>query len=200
MERCSAYWQFVRALWTTNLKTALAQRGQFAFQALFMLINNLTFFVFWWALFRNVETIRGWVIGDVQLLYGLSTASYGVMVVFAGGVRQISRWIDQGELDPLLVQPKATWLYAVGSSCQPSGLGDIASGVFFFAVSGRVDLSNSWLAVCGVLCGACVFLGGGLALYSLAFWLSRTETLSRQLLDFLIMFTLYPDSLFSGPL
>jgi len=200
MDRVSAYWQFLRALGGTNLKTALAQRGHFAFQALFMLINNLTFFVFWWALFRNVETIRGWVIGDVQLLYGLSAASYGVMVVLAGGVRQISRWIDHGELDPLLVQPKATWLYAVASRSQPSGIGDIVSGVFFLAMSGRVYVGNSWLAVFSVLCGACVFLGGALAFYSLAFWLSRTETLSRQLTDFLILFTFYPDSLFSGPL
>lgn len=200
MNGISAYWQFARALLATNLKAALAQRGNFAFQALFMFINNLTFFVFWWVLFQNVETIRGWVIADVMLLYGLSAAAYGVMVVFAGGVRQISRWIDEGELDPLLVQPKATWLYAVGSRSQPSGVGDVVSAVFFLAASGRVHLGNLWLAVCCVLCGACVFLGSALAFYSLAFWVSRTETLSRQLVDFLVMFTFYPDSLFSGAL
>jgi ABC-2 type transport system permease protein len=200
MNRISANCYFVRALLATNLKTVVAQRGQFALQASFMLINNLSFFVFWWVLFDKVDAIRGWVIADVQLLYGFSAAAYGVMIVFAGGVRHISRWVDEGELDPLLVQPKATWLYAVGSRSQPSGVGDILSGVVFLAISGQVDVRNAALAVLCVACGACVFLGSALAFYSLAFWLRRTDTLSRQLLDFLILFSLYPESLFGGTL
>ena len=41
---------FTRALVTTNLKAALALRGAFVIQVVFMALNNLTFFVFWWAL------------------------------------------------------------------------------------------------------------------------------------------------------
>jgi viologen exporter family transport system permease protein len=200
MTRITANLQFLRALFATNLKAVAAQRGQLALQAVLMFINNLCFFVFWWVLFDNVETIRGWVVADIQLLYGFSATAFGLMVVAAGGVRHISRWVDEGELDPLLVQPKATWLYAVGSRSQPSGVGDIASGVMFLAVSGRIDLGNVVLAVACVACGACVFLGSALAFYSLAFWLRRTETFSRQLLDFLILFSLYPESLFGGAL
>lgn len=192
--------QFLRALVATNLKAAAALRGNFVLQAGFMAINNLTFFVFWWVLFQRVDSLRGWAIADVELLYGFCTSAFGIMVVLAGGVRHISRWVDEGELDPLLVQPKATWLYAVGSRSQPSGVGDIATGMFFLCVSGRVHVSTAPLALLCVLCGAAVFLGSALAFFSLAFWLPRTETFSRQLLDFMVMFSLYPEVLFGGAL
>ena len=47
---------FTRALVATNLKAALALRGAFVMQVVFMALNNLTFFVFWWALMRRVPT------------------------------------------------------------------------------------------------------------------------------------------------
>ena len=53
--------RFAAALFATNLKASLAQRGAFAMQVLFMIVNNLVFFVFWWALMNRVDTIRGWI-------------------------------------------------------------------------------------------------------------------------------------------
>jgi ABC-2 type transport system permease protein len=192
--------RFVRALTATSFKASAAMRGNFWLQAVFMLINNLAFFMIWWLLFQRVGSIRGWKISDVELLYGQTTASYGLMQVFAGGVRHISRWIDEGELDSLLVQPKRTWLYAVGSRSQASGFGDVLTGLLFWAASGRVHLDNAVLALVCMLCGATTFLGCALAFYSVAFWLRRTETLSRQLLEFLVLFSLYPEVLFGGAL
>ena len=200
MTRFSAYLHFIGALIATNLKACAARRGNFALQAGLMFVNNLSFFVFWWVLFSRVKTLRGWDVHGVLMLYGLSAASYGLVQVFVGGVRHISRWVDEGELDALLVQPKATWLYAVGSRSQPSGVGDVVSGALFLGVSGHVRLDNLAAAIVCLLCGACVFLGAGLVFYSLAFWLRRTETLSRQLMDFLILFSLYPEALFGGML
>ena len=51
---------FGRALIATNLKAALALRGAFVVQVVFMALNNFTFFVFWWALMGRVTTLRGW--------------------------------------------------------------------------------------------------------------------------------------------
>jgi hypothetical protein len=40
-----------------------------------LVLNNLTFFVFWWALMRHAPVLRGWRIGDVQGLFGIVAAS-----------------------------------------------------------------------------------------------------------------------------
>src|SRR5262249_4910729 len=53
MKQSSGTLTFVGALATTNLKAALALRGSFLLQAVFMALNNFSFFVFWWALMRN---------------------------------------------------------------------------------------------------------------------------------------------------
>ena len=45
-----------------------------------------------------------------------------------------------------------------------------------------------------------MFVACGVVFFSLAFWLGRVETLSRQLWEFLITFSLYPEPLFGGAL
>ncbi|MGA3119925.1 MAG: ABC-2 family transporter protein [Polyangiaceae bacterium] len=192
--------RFCRALLATNLRSALALRGSFWLQALFMVLNNVTFFVFWWVLFARVPTLRGFRLGDMEALFGITAASFGLVQVLAGGVRHLSRFIDEGALDTLLAQPQPVLLYALGMRSQPSGLGDLASGIGFLALSGQVRLATLPLVALAVLAAALVFLGCGVAFFSLAFWLPGTETLSRQLWDLTITFSLYPEPLFGGML
>src|SRR5215471_12696325 len=129
---------FTRALVATNFKATLALRGAFVVQVVFMVLNNLTFFVFWWALMGHVTTLRGWRIGDIQLLFGIVAAAFGLAVTLAGGVRHLGRFIEDGELDTMLTQPKPVLLYAVGSRAQPSGFGDLTFGLIFIALSGSL--------------------------------------------------------------
>lgn len=192
--------RFARALFVTNLKAAIALRGSFLLSMAFMALNNLTFFVFWWALFKRVPHLRGWQMPEVMLMFGLTATSFGLVQGLAGGVAHLSRFIDEGELDPLLTQPKPTLLYAVGSRCQPSGFGDALSGLGFLLASGYVTWSSLPRTLFCLLAAACTFLATGIAFFSLAFWLRKTGGLSRQLWDFVITFSLYPEPLFGGAL
>ena len=45
-----------------------------------------------------------------------------------------------------------------------------------------------------------MFVASGLILHSLAFWLGDVDSLARQVWEFLITFSLYPPTLFSGGL
>src|SRR6185295_5333521 len=143
MARRSNHLRFARALLATNLEAALMLRGAFAMQVVFMALNNLTFFVFWWALMRRVPDLRGWRLGDIQVLFGVVAAALGLTVTFAGGVRHLGRFIDDGELDTLLTQPKPVLLHALGLRLQASGFGDLLSGIAFIGYSGQV----SWRAL-----------------------------------------------------
>jgi ABC-2 type transport system permease protein len=46
--------------------------------------------------------------------------------------------------------------------------------------------------------GALVLVATAVVLHSAAFWLGRTETASRQLYEATLLFSLYPDTLFTG--
>jgi len=191
---------FLSALLTTNLKAAAALRGAFVIQVLFMVLNNLTFFVFWWALMRRVPDLRGWRLGDIQVLFGIVAAGFGLTVTLAGGVRHISRFIDDGELDTLLAQQKPVLLHALGLRLQASGFGDMLCGIAFIASSGQVSWRAAPAVLLAIVASALVILACGILFHSLTFWLGNVDTFARQLWELLITFALYPEPLFGGAL
>lgn len=192
--------RFARALAATNLKANLALRGAFVVQAVFMALNNFAFFVFWWALMRRVPVLRGWQLSDVQLLFGIVAAAFGLAVSLAGGVRYLGRFIDDGDLDTLLTQPQAVLVHALGLRSQPSGFGDLLSGFVLIGWSGRLTWQALPLVVGAIVASATVIIGSGIVFFSLAFWFGRIETVARQLWEMLITFSLYPEPLFGGAL
>ena len=191
---------FVRALVGTNLKAAVALRGSFLIQVVFMVLNNFTFFVFWWVLMRRVPSLRGWHLEDIQLLFGIVATSFGLTVTFAGGVRYLGRLIDEGELDTLLTQPKSVLVHALGMRLQPSGFGDVLSGLIFIAWSGQVTWRDVPIVSIAIIASALVFVASGIVFFSLAFWLGRIDSIARQLWELLVTFSLYPEPLFGGML
>jgi ABC-2 type transport system permease protein len=196
----ASLWRFAQALFTTNLNAALALRGAFVLQAVFMILNNVVFFVFWWVLLRRVPHLRGWQLSDVEVLFGITAASFGLVVAVTGGVRQLGQFIDEGELDTLLTQPKPTLLYALGIRSRASGFGDLLSGIGFLAISGHVTLATVPLVALLIVAGSTTILACGIVFFSLPFWIGRAETVSRQLWELLITFSLYPEPLFGGAL
>ena len=191
---------FARALSATNLKAAVALRGAFLVQVVFMALNNFTFFVFWWVLMRRVPSLRGWRIGDVEVLFGIVAAAFGLTVGIAGGVRHLGRFISDGDLDTLITQPQPVLVHALGLRLQPSGFGDLLSGAIFLAWSGQVSWHAVPFVAVAIGASALVFLACGIIFFSLAFWLGHMETVARQLWELLITFSMYPEPLFGGAL
>jgi ABC-2 type transport system permease protein len=192
--------RFARALLVTSFKAALVLRGAFITQVVFMAVNNLTFFVFWWILMRQVPEIRGWRLAQVQVLFGTVAVAAGLAVSVAGGVLHLARLIDEGSLDALIVQPQPVLLHALGLRVQPSGLGDILSGLILIGWSGQVSWIDLPRVAMAIVTASLVVVASGVVFFSLPFWLGRVETLGRQLWDLLITFSVYPDPLFGGVL
>lgn len=191
---------FASALFVTNLRATLALRGAFWFAAVMMLLNNLLYFSIWWIFFDRFDEIRGWRFGDMAALFGVVAAGFGCAVVFAGGVRDLGRYIIDGELDGFLTQPKPPLLHALGSQSRASGWGDIASGLFLIGISGVVRPASAPLVLVAVASSAAVFTATGVILHSSAFWLGRTDSLARQFWEFQIAFSSYPRVIFGGVL
>jgi ABC-2 type transport system permease protein len=166
----------------------------------FMALNNAAFFVFWWVLMGRVGQLRGWQLPDIELLFGVSAAGFGLMQGVGGGAVHLSKLIDEGGLDPLLVQPQPTLPYALGCRSQASGFGDLASGVAFVAHAGYLTWDRAPFVGLAVLVSSVAFTATSVVFFSLAFWLQKTNALSRQLLDVVVTFSLYPPPIFGGGL
>lgn len=184
----------------TSLKATFALRRSFWLQAVFMLINNGAFFVFWVIFFHRFEEIRGWRLEDTAALFGIVAFGWGFSVVLFGGVHQLARAIVEGELDPLLVQPKSVLFQAITVRSNASGWGDAATGVVLVGILAAREPSLIPLAVLGALASTAIFTATGIFLQASAFWLGRTEVLARQVQEFVLNFSLYPANLFGGGL
>ena len=163
-----------------------------------MIVNNLILFSVWWLLFQKIEEIRGWKLVDIAALYGVVTGGYGLAVIFGGGALKLSRMISEGDLDSYMTQPKNLLFYVMGSDSALSGWGDIASSLFFLTLSGYVTLTIIPLVFFILICVAILFLASAVLIHSLAFWVKSVSTLSQQLLEFTVILSVYPPSIYQG--
>ncbi|HAZ12894.1 MAG: hypothetical protein A2X86_08895 [Bdellovibrionales bacterium GWA2_49_15] len=188
---------FIKELLKTNMRASMALKGAFVLNAFFMVINNLAFFTVWWVFFTQFKNINGWGLAEVSAMYGITAFSFGIAVILAGGARDLSKMVVDGELDSYLVQPKDVLLHILGSKSQMSGWGDLVSGFFLIAVSGYLTWANAIPLIILNFSAAAVFLSFRIIVHSLSFWLGPMENLSRQLSEFIITFSAYPQTLFN---
>jgi viologen exporter family transport system permease protein len=160
--------------------------------AVFMLANNLVFFVTWAIYFANFSTLRGWRLEDVALLAGMAVWAYGVAVVFAGGIRTMARTIVDGGLDVHLGRPRHPLPSLIFGRPIASGLGDMASALpFWLWLGGRGVGDLPLLIVVGT--SAAVILGSAVAIMQcLVFWWPRALGFCEHLYEMFIMVTYYP--------
>src|SRR5262249_7096037 len=118
----------------------------------------------------------------------------------AGGVRYLGQFIEQGELDTLLVQPPPVLVHAAGMRSQSAGFGDMASGVILIVLSGQVSWIDAPRLAVAIVAAALVFAASGILFFSAAFWLGQSDSVARQMWELVITFSLYPDPLFGGGL
>lgn len=192
--------RFLRGLVATNLKAALALRGSFWLQVSFMALNNLIFFVMWWVFFARFQEVRGWRIEDMSAIYGTVAGAFGLAMIFGAGARELSRIVLEGDLDSFLTQPKHPLVHCVASRSDASGWGDLGSAFVLLGLSGYLSPASLAFGVVGMVCGAIVFVATTVLVQSMAFWVSDSTTLARQLSDFVVLFSAYPKTIFTGAL
>ena len=190
--------RFHRTLFATNLKAALANRGAFWMNVVFMFVNDVIWFCMWGVFFAKYPTIGGFALADMALLQGVLATAFGIVVVFAAGTRELARMIADGDLDTFLTQPKPPLAHAIASRMMANGLGDVAYGVGLMATFANIDgTAWAWLPI-GVVAGAVALASFGILLHSIAFWAGHFQPLAKQAYEILITVTGYPDVLYGG--
>jgi hypothetical protein len=94
----------------------------------------------------------------------------GERVAFIGpngaGKSTTLKVLEEGDLEALLTQPRSVLVYALGMRSQPSGFGDLLSGLIFIVWSGRVAWHALPLLVVAIVARALVFVACGIVLQS----------------------------------
>lgn len=179
-----------------NLQAAMEYRMSFITQALGMALNNSFFIFFWWIIFNKVPSIGGYGFREVMTIWALAASTFGFLHIFFGNTRQLTRIIINGELDTYLLQPKNVYVNVHCSRMVVSAWGDFIYGyiliimLFGFAPL-KLLLFTLFAAAGGLLSGAVMTSAD-----TLTFYIGDASAVTRLVTEFLINFTLYPDSIF----
>jgi ABC-2 type transport system permease protein len=191
--------KFLTAVWKANLQSAIEYRTAFIAQVLGMMLNDAFYFVFWIVFFNQFKEVRGWVLNDMFLVFGISATSFGLTAFFFGNAFHLSNIITAGRLDYYLALPRPVLLHTLASRSIANGLGDVSYGLLSFLLSGYFSWMGLGRFILGVLLASTVFLAFLITAHSLTFWLGNAQALAGLLMNAILTFALYPISLFDGP-
>lgn len=181
-----------------SLQGAMEYRASFLMQAGFMMVNNLVFLGFWWLFFDRFDRVAGWGLEDVLVLYGMVAGAFGLAHTVLGNLRGLATMIVEGQLDRALSQPRDPLIWALATRASPAAVGDLVFGVsLFVAVGARGPGDVLWF---------CALMSGGALVYASfeviagcsAFWVAGTGKLASTAAESLLIFSMYPDALFTG--
>jgi ABC-2 type transport system permease protein len=185
---------------TSAIRLSLAERANFLAQAGGMLVNNGFILLMWFMFFAGFRRVGGWQLADVALLLGLAMSVVGWANVAAGGYRDLAARILRGDLDALLTQPLPVLPRLLAAESLAHGWGDVLTGAVLLATSAGLRAADLPALALGFSCGLVVFLSCGILFASLAFWLRGARSFTRDLVDFVVLFSMYPGSIWQGPL
>ena len=184
-----------------NLAANTAYPVPFAIQVVAMAANNAMFLAFWAILFEAIAApIAGYTFTDVMFLWAVAAAGFGLGAIVCGNSAHLSRIIFQGDLDVYLTQPKPVLPNLLASRMSVSSWGDLLYGLGLFAVSQPLTGASIGLFLLFVLLAAAALVAVRVLYHSLTFLLGNAEDLAGVGSEQIITFSLYPGTIFDGPL
>ena len=181
-----------------NLMSAMAYRGAFFLQVFGMILNNSMLLFFWWVLFSQLPTLRGWDLNQVMTLYGILAFGFGLANVVCGNAFLVARAIVRGDLDYYLALPADPLVHLLVSRMSLSAWGDMIFGLALYLIASP----DRWRSLplfllLGGLVGL-IFVAFSVLVSSLAFWIGNADSLAGQAINALLSFGLYPVEIFPG--
>jgi ABC-2 type transport system permease protein len=196
VSRLRAYSRFLGTTFVVNLQAVLEYRASFLLQVLGMMLNNAAFALFWGVVIRKTGGIGGYGFVDVMILWALVSSSFGIAHVLFGNIRSLGQIVQKGELDVYLLQPKDVFLNVIASRTIVSAWGDFIYGYIVLALLPGATAERFLLFSLLSASGGIIFAASFSAAESLSFFIGNSSGISAAFTEFLLSFSLYPETVF----
>ena len=186
-----------------SLRSQLAHRADFWLGVLATWLTSVSEAVGLWALFHRFETVQGWTLPEVAMLYGVINVAFAIADSVSEGFDQCAAAIRNAELDRLLVWPRPLALLLFGQELALRRVGRLAQGIAAL-VWASTTLHLSWSTSNVVVLA--LALGGGVCLFCATFVLQAAASFwTRESLEIFNAFTYggkdaaqYPITIYAG--
>ena len=179
------------------LQREMLNKFTFFSNIVFMILNNGCFIIQWIILFALKDSIGGYSLRQVLLLWGLASGTFGISHFFFKEAYNLSDSINKGKLDNFLVQPKNVLLSLITSSVEVSALGDIIYAYIILFIYG-FTIKTFLLLTLFMVTGGIILTSVAIIWGSLAFWFGKAETIANNANGLMLSFATYPDGIFKG--
>ena len=194
--RIKAYLRFLGTTFSVNLQAVIEYRANFLIQVFGMILNNAAFAFFWAVLIARTGGIGGYDFSDIMFIWALVSSAFGLAHVLFGNIRSLGRIVQRGELDLYLLQPKDVFLNVLASKTIVSAWGDLLYGYLVIALLPGLSLERFALFSSFVVSGGLIFAATFAAAESLSFFIGNSQAISSALTEFMLSFSLYPETIF----
>lgn len=178
------YGYFVRL----RIKTLLSYRLDFVIGALASAVMQTSTFLALFFIVRQVGTIDGWTLPQLQLLYGSLIMSLALNQMFADNLWSMTHLVRSGKFDTFLTRPIHPLFHLLAERFNHVGIGDFVCGGVLVALAapGLPAVFSGWHGLywlVSVLAGGGIFFSLNMLCSISAFWLLDSVTITRVVFD-----------------
>lgn len=158
-----------------SLQSQMQYKLSFFLQALGQFMVTGAEFVGIYSLFASFGSIKGWILPEVAVFYGLVAIAFSISQTMTTGYEKMGQLIKSGELDRILLRPRSTELQLFGFELSLKRMGRFVQGVIvlFYGFSQlQIDWSpGKVLVIFWTIIGSCILFMGLLMIQAtISFW------------------------------
>jgi ABC-2 type transport system permease protein len=117
-----------------RIRSQMQYRASFLMMLVVTTLGLMTEFIAVLLLFNRFEVLAGWDVGEVALLYGLTSMAFGICEMVGAGFDVFPNTIRRGEFDQVLVRPAGVFVQVMAADFQLRRLGRIFQGATAFGL------------------------------------------------------------------
>jgi len=180
-----------------NFNTALKVKSDFLVNLVIALFKQMFFLLTWFYFLGTNYNIKSWDFKDIAFIYGLVSIGIGLVEIFLGGVKNITKIVENRTLDIFLLKPLNLVLSISISNSQLSSISDILTGIIAIIYSNYAAIYPLEVFLLIPLSILSIF---SLNLYfgSLIFFVDNSSDFIKQLQQSANMLCTQPNSGYSG--
>lgn len=179
------------------LQREMLNKFTFISNVVFMILNNACFIIQWLVLFSVKDSIGGYSMNTVILLWGIAASTFGFSHFFFKDAYSLPDIINTGKLDNYLIQPKNVLLSCITGSVSVSSIGDLLYGLIMLCIYG-FSLKNLLLFLFFTISGGLMLAAITIIYASFSFWFGKVDIITGTINSFMTTFATYPEGIFKG--